>query len=142
MEISNIAKIQHLSKSRRASPDLRQAKAVWKAGAIAFDTKWISKNGATPSAEWMEVFKVFEDADIERGIRRMTADAQKKISTGDDEVWPPNAFEFACYCKRPSGLYFPENTSMVPYLPGPVTPGYGEEQLAAIRQKLRGGSAS
>lgn len=133
---NNIAKIQHLSKSMRPSPDLRQAKAVWRAGAIAFSDKWIRTHGAVPTGEWLEVFKIFEDDDIARGIRRMTTDAEKKISAGDDEVWPPSAFEFACFCKKPKSLHFDPNSAYLPSPPAVRTEGYGTKQLATLREKF------
>lgn len=108
---------------------------------MIFSEKWIKTHGAVPAGEWLEVFKAFDDEDIGRGIRRMGKDAEKKIQAGDDEVWPPSAFEFACYCKKPSSLYFPENTSMLPQPPKIRTETYGREQIALIRQKLRGGAA-
>lgn len=119
---------------------MNQAKAVWKAGALTFGNKWISKHGAVPSGEWLDVFKAFDDDDIARGIRRMVTDAEKKISAGDDEVWPPNAFDFACYCKKPKSLHFDPNSAYLPQPPVVKTEGYGREQLRLIKQKLRGGS--
>lgn len=101
-----------------------------------FDDKWIRTHGVTPSGEWLEVFKIFEDDDIARGIRRMTTDAEKKIQAGDDEVWPPNAFEFACFCKKPKSLYFDPNSAYLPSPPVIKTEGYGTQQLANLRDRF------
>lgn len=81
---------------------------VWKAGVLIFGDKWTLKHGDKPSGEWTHVFLAFDERQLAKGIDNMRKDAEHKIRSGD-EAWPPNAFEFACLCKKISSLYFPTN---------------------------------
>lgn len=81
---------------------------VWSAGVLIYGDKWTMKHGDKPSGEWTHVFLAFDEKQLAKGIDNMRKDAECKIKAGD-EAWPPNAFEFACLCKKTSSLYFPDN---------------------------------
>jgi hypothetical protein len=75
---------------------------------LIFGDKWEKKHGRQPNGEWNNVFLAFDERQLTKGIDNMRKDAEHKIRSGD-EAWPPNAFEFACLCKKTSSLYFPSN---------------------------------
>lgn len=103
-------------------------------GAVVFGDKWEIKHGPLPTGEWNHVLLAFDADQIAKGIQRMTKDAEAKIKIGD-EAWPPNAFEFACYCKTVNPHYFHS-----PALPAPEkvsTKEYALEQISEIKKQLK-----
>lgn len=115
--------------------DSSNSLAVWRAGALVFGDKWILKHGEVPAGEWGNVLLAFDEKQILAGIQRMTKDAEHKIRAGD-EAWPPNAFEFACYCRATNSLYF--SNPLLPPPPKVSTPAYAIERISEIKRILRG----
>ena len=121
------------SECKRISPDLNLGEKIWTAGGLIFGEKWPIKNGELPGGEWFNVLLHFDEVQISAGINRMRKDAEAKIRIGD-EAWPPNAFEFACYCKTQNSLYFPDSMKALP--PPRPSREFAAEQIAKIREKL------
>jgi hypothetical protein len=92
------------------------------------------KHGEYPAGEWNNVFLAFDENQIATGIKRMRSDAEHKIRAGD-EAWPPNTFEFACYCKAVNSLYF--HSPPVLTHKAASTPEYARDRIAEIKRKLR-----
>ena len=134
-KISEMVNIGHPSNESR-KPLLNEGlvEKVWTAGAVIFGDKWIHKHGELPGGEWSNVFLAFDQEQIAKGVQRMMKDAEHKIKIGD-EAWPPSAFEFACYCKTPSSLYF--HSPMQLEHKGVSTPEVAQENIAAMKKKLR-----
>jgi hypothetical protein len=112
---------------------------VWTAGALTFDEKWIKKHGTVPTGEWLNVFAAFDENQVTAGVRRMRLEAERRIRTGElaKDIWPPSAFEFACYCKKADSLYFAENTSYQKQIPRiRTTPEYARQQRENLRKKF------
>jgi hypothetical protein len=112
------------------------AQTLWKAGALIYGDKWIHKHGEYPAGEWNNVLLAFDEDQIGKGVKRMRSDAESRIRAGD-EAWPPTAFEFACYCKTQSSLYF--HSPLMLEHKTVSTPETAQKHITEIRRKLKRG---
>lgn len=106
---------------------------VWKAGMVIFGDKWEIKHGSRPSGEWANVFLSINEQQLKVGVDRMKSEAEQKI-VGGIESWPPNPFEFACFCKTKSSLYFADEQKSLP--PPRPSKEFANSKLKEMRKKL------
>ena len=100
---------------------------------LIYGDKWTLKHGEKPSGEWAHVFLKFDKSQLANGVKRMRKDAEMKIKAGD-EVWPPIPFEFACFCKTQSSLYFSDARKELP--PPRSDKSFARKKLRELRRLL------
>ena len=76
----------------------------------------------------------FDEKQLAAGIRRMRKDAEAKIEAGA-ATWPPIPFEFACWCKAKSSLYFPSAQKSL--LPPMADKAKAESEVKKMRGLLK-----